>query len=229
MLSLSTKIRKISGKKVKALRKKGKIPAILYGPGIKNLPLEIEAKEFEKIFQEAGESSIIKLKIDDPAFAKAPAGKEKLKNKEFTVLIHEVKREPLTLKPIHIDFYQPKLKEKVEAQVSIVFEGESKAVKELGGTLVKNISEVRVKALPLSLPKEIRVNIEKLKTFDDEILVSDLKLPEGVKILKDPKETIAFVAPPEKIEEELAKPIEEKVEEVEKAVEKKEEEEEIRK
>jgi large subunit ribosomal protein L25 len=216
MLSLSAKIRKdLGGKKVKALRKKGIIPAILYGPGIKNLPLEIDSKEFEKILREAGESSLIKLQIGD----------EKMRNKEFTVLIHEIEKDPLTLKPIHIDFYQPKLKEEVEVLVPLIFEGESKAVKELGGTLVKNISEVRVKALPLNLPKEIKVSIEKLRTFEDEIFVSDLKLPEGVKILKDPREIVAFAAPPEKVEEELAKPVEEKVEEVEKVVEKKEEEE----
>ena len=214
MLSLSAKIRKEVGKKVKSLRKKGKIPGILYGPGIRNLPLEIDSKEFEKILREAGESSLIKLQIGD----------EKMKNKEFTVLIHEIERDPLTLKPIHIDFYQPKLKEEVEALVPLIFEGESKAVKEFGGTLVKNISEVKVKALPLNLPKEIKVSIEKLKTFEDEIFVSDLKLPEGVKILKDPREIVAFAAPPEKVEEELEKPIEEKVEEVEKVEKKKEEE-----
>lgn len=228
MLSLTAKIREISGKKVKTLRKKEKIPAILYGPGIKNLPLEINSKEFEKIYKEAGESSLIQLKIEDDPEKISPRfnGARKPKIKEFSVLIHDIERDPLTLKPIHVDFYQPKLKEEVEAMVLIVFEGESKAVKELGGTLVKNISEVKVKALPLSLPKEIKINIEKLKTFDDEILISDLKLSEGVKVLKDPKEIIAFVAQPEKIEEELAKPIEEKVEEVEK-VEKKEKEEEI--
>jgi large subunit ribosomal protein L25 len=215
MLTLSAKTRKDLGKKVKNLRKVGKIPAILYGPGIKNLPLEIDAKEFEKTLKEAGESSLIKLQVRD----------EDKKNKEFIVLIHEIERDPLILKPIHIDFYQPKLKEEVEALVPLIFEGESKAVKELGGTLVKNISEVKVKALPLNLPKEIRVSIEKLKTFEDEIFISDLKLPEGVKILKDPKEIVAFAAPPEKVEEELAKPVEEKVEEVEKVVEKKKEEE----
>jgi large subunit ribosomal protein L25 len=227
MLTLSSKIRKDLGKKVKGLRKKGKIPGILYGPGIKNLPLEIDSKEFEKALKEAGESSLIKIKIKNPAPTSGAGRGEKLKIDEFTVLIHEIEKDPLTLKPIHIDFYQPRLKEEVEALVPLIFEGESKAVKELGGTLVKNISEVKVKALPLNLPKEIKVSIEKLKTFEDEIFVSDLKLPEGVKILKDPREIVAFAAPPEKVEEELEKPIEEKVEEVEKVVEKKKEVEEV--
>lgn len=91
---------------------------------------------------------------------------------------------------------------------------------------MKNISEVEVKSLPQKLPKEIRVEVSGLKTFEDNIKVSDLKLPAGVKVLKEPEEIIAVVLPPEKVEEELVKPIEEKVEEV-KIVEKPKKEEEF--
>lgn len=210
MLSLSAKIRKSLGKRVKSLRKKDTLPAVLYGPKTKTLPLEVNLKEFEKIYKEAGESSLISLEID------------KAKN---LVLIHEVAKDPLTEKPIHVDFYQPRLEEEIEAWVPIVFEGEALAVKELGGTLVKNISEVEVKALPQKLPKEIKVDVGSLKTFEDNILIKDLKLPERVKILKSPEEIVANVAPPEKVEEELVKPIEEKVEEVERVEEKEKEEE----
>ncbi|GAH91335.1 unnamed protein product [marine sediment metagenome] len=211
MLSLSAKIRKELGKKVKNLRKKGILPGVLYGPKIETRPLEIDLKEFEKIYKEAGESSLISLEID---------------KKKFLVLIHEVKLDPLTKKPTHVDFYQPRLEEEVEAMVPLVFEGEAPAVKNLGGTLVKNISEVEVKALPQNLPHEIKVNIDRLKTFEDNILIKDLIVSKEVKILKEPKEVVAAVSPPEKVEEELEKPIEEKVEEVEKVEEKVEEKEE---
>lgn len=214
MLSLSAKIRKELGKGVKIFRKKGRLPAVLYGPKIKNFPLEVDLKEFEKIYHEAGESTLISLEIPEKKI-KAP------------VLIHGVQFDSLTEEPIHVDFYQPSLKEEIEATVSLVFYGESKAVKDLEGTLVKNISEVEVKALPTNLPKEIKVNIDVLETFEDEILIKDLLIPEGVKILRKPEEIIANVAPPEKVEEELEKPIEEKVEEVEKVEEKKEEEERV--
>lgn len=210
MLSLSAKIRKDFGKKTKTLRKKGILPGILYGPKTKALPLEIDLKEFEEIYKGAGESSLISLEVD---------------KKKFLVLIHDLKKNPLTEKPIHVDFYQPRLEKEIEARVPIIFEGEAPAVKDLEGTLVKNILEVEVKALPQKLPKEIKVKIDNLKTFEDNILIKDLKLPEGVKILKEPEEIVALVSPPEKIEEELEKPIEEKVEEVEKVEEKKEEEE----
>lgn len=213
MLTLCAKTRKDLSKKTKTLRKEGVLPAVLYGPKIKNQPLELDSKEFEKIYQEAGESTLITLEVR--------GGKEK-----YLVLIHDVQQDPLTGKPIHIDFYQPSLEEKIQAKIPIVLEGASLAVKELGGTLIKNISEIGVKALPQNLPKEIKVNIDNLKTFEDHILIKDLRVGEGVEILRGPEEIVVSVAPPEKVEEELAKPLEEKVEEVEK-VEKKEKEAEV--
>jgi len=212
MLTLSVKIRKDLGKKVKKIREKGIIPAILYGPKIENIPLEVNLKEFEKVYQGAGESSLIQILVGQ---------------KKFLVLIHALEIDAISQKPIHIDFYQPKLDEEITATVPLVFEGQAPAVKDLGGTLVRNIHELEVKALPQNLPHEIKVDISKLKTFEDNILVKDLIIPKEVKILKTPQETIAFVSEPEKIEEELEKPIEEKVEEVEKVEEKKPSEAEI--
>ena len=210
MLKLAVKIRKTTGKKVKKLRKKGILPAILYGPKIKEpLPLEVDYEQFEKIYQEGGESSLISLEIEG-------------KKKKPQVLIEETERDPITSEFLHADFYQPRLEEKVEATVPLVFKGIAPAVEELDGTLVRNISEIDIKALPKRLPKEIKVNVEKLKSFDDEILVSDLQIPEGVEVLRSTKDIIALVTPPEKVEEELEKPIEEKVEEVERVEEKKE-------
>ena len=202
MLTLLAKTRKEFGKKVSALRKKGVLPAVLYGPKIKEpFSLKVNLKEFEKIYQGAGESSLISLDID---------------GKASPVLIHEVKIDPITEKPIHIDFYQPRLDEKIEARVPLVFEGEAKAIRELGGTLVKNIQEVEVKALPQNLPHEIKVNVDKLKTFEDSVLIKDLIVDKEVEILKAADEVVALVTPLEKVEEELVKPVEEKVEEVKK-------------
>lgn len=216
MLTLKAKIRKVIGKKVKDLRRQGILPAVLYGPEIKNLSLEINFKEFEKIFKQAGESSLISLEIGKEKPQKVVMGK-------FSVLIHDVKKDPLTGQPIHIDFYRPLLTKKVKVTVPVVFEGEAPAVKELEGTLVKEIQELEIEALPQNLPHEIKVNVGNLKTFEDEILIKDIDLPEGVKIQREPDEIVAIVMAPEKVEEELGKPIEEKVEEVEK-VEKKERE-----
>jgi large subunit ribosomal protein L25 len=205
MLTLSAKIRQNKEEKPNLLRKKGLVPAVLYGPKIKNYNIAVNEKDFKKVFSQAGESSLIKLELE---------------KENFYVLVHDIARHPLKGSIIHIDFYQPDLEKDVEVSVPIVIEGEAPAVKELGGTLVKNLSNIVVKSLPHKLPKEIKVDVSSLKTFDDHILVKNLVLPEGVKIVRGENDIVVFVAKPEKVEEELQKPIEEKVEEV-KVVEKK--------
>jgi len=199
MIILKAKSRKELGKKVKKLRMQGILPAVLYGSKEKPQHLEINGQEFDKAYQQAGESSLISLEVD---------------SKKFLVLIHQVQADPLSLRPIHVDFFQPSLKEEITAKVALVFDGEAPAVKDLGGTFVRNISEIEVKALPQNLPHEIRVDISSLLTFANSILIKDLKLPEGVKALRGQEDIVAFVASPEKVEEELEKPIEEKLDEV---------------
>ncbi|MFH1841430.1 MAG: 50S ribosomal protein L25 [Candidatus Nealsonbacteria bacterium] len=213
MINLFAKIRKNQGKKVKALRKKGVLPAILYGPKIKNLQIEVNLKDFEKIYKEAGESTLISLEVEGE------------KNK-FLVLIYDLKKEAVRGDLTHVDFYQPALDEEIEAKIPVILEGEAPGVKSLGGTLIKNISEIEVKALPQNLPKEFRISVEGLNSFEDHILIKDLKTKEGVKIKRNPEDIVVFIASPEKVEEELEKPIEEKVEEVEKIEKEKKEKEE---
>ena len=203
MITLSAKIRKDFGRKTKSTRKADKIPAVVYGPGVKNESVLVDYKDFQKTFRQAGESSLIELNVEGEK-GKRP------------VLIHEVQKDPVSDKFIHVDFFQASLKEEVEATVPLVFFGTAPAEKDLGGTLVKNITEVEVKALPQNLPHEIKVSIDGLKTFQDHVLIKDLVLPENVKVLKKPEEIVASVAQQQKIEEELEKTIEEDVESVEK-------------
>jgi large subunit ribosomal protein L25 len=211
MISLSAKIRKETGREVMALLNAGKIPAVVYGPGEKNASIEVDAQEFKKVLHEAGESSLVELNVEG----------EKEKR---LVLIHEIQRNTVEDTFIHVDFFQADLKEETEAEVPLIFEGESSAVKDLGGTLVKNMSEVEVKALPQNLPHEIKVSIESLKTFEDRILIKDLILPKDVKVTANPEEIVASVLVQENVEEELASEIEEKVEDVEKVEKQKKEE-----
>jgi large subunit ribosomal protein L25 len=210
-LYLKAKLRKTFGRKTKHLRKKGLLPAILYGPKIKNTPLVLDYKEFEKIWKKAGESSLIDLEVEG-------------EKKKFSVLIHEIQQDPLTNKVIHVDLYQPDLEKKVIAWVPLVIVGEAPAVKNLGGTLIRHLDEVEVKALPRDLPHEIKIDVSDLKEIHDEILIKDLEIPEGVEILRDPKEIVVSVAPPEKIEKEIEKPEEEVPEVIKEKEEKREEE-----
>lgn len=178
-------------------RKQDLLPAVIYGHKIESRNLWVSAGEFRKIYNQAGESSIIELDIDS--------------ENKVGVLIHDIQRDPLTDNFLHIDFFQVKMDEKIETEVPLEFVGESPAVKESGGMLIKNISAIPVSCLPGDLPSRIIVDISVLKTFDDHIVIENLKISDKVKILVDGKTVIAGVVPP-RSDEELAK-LDEKVEE----------------
>jgi len=201
MLTLNAKIRTEQGRKTEELRREGVVPAVLYGPGIENKNLAVAAKELSDLLRRAGKTSLISLKIEG-------------ESNDFMILINDFSIDPINNKIVHADLYQPNLKKEIEAEVPLVFEGEAPAVKDLGGTLVKNFDEITVKALPADLPREIKVDISCLKTFDDVIEVKDLPIKSNVELLKNPEEIVALVIEAEQIEEELSRPIEENVENV---------------
>lgn len=181
-MELNVQIREILGKKVKALREQGLIPAELYGHGLDNFHLSVPRKEFSKLFKEAGESTIIKLKVE------SEKGKDK---NEFNVLVHDIDKNSLTDEISHIDFYAVKKDEKIKVRVPLHFIGESAAVKEKNAILIKAVHELEVEALAEDLPHHIEVDISKLTDINTSILVSDLKISSGVKILSNPETVIA--------------------------------------
>lgn len=195
MLELKASPRQEFGKKTNKQRKAGQIPAVIYGHGVKSESLYVPVKDFSNIYKQAGESTLIGLDM---------AGKKR------NVLIHDLARDPLSEEIIHIDFYQVKMDEKIKAKVPLIFIGESPAVKNEGGVLVKNIQELEIEALPQDLPHHLEVDISGLTAFEDHILIKDLLVSGSVKILAEPEETIASVQPP-RSEEELAA-LEQKVE-----------------
>ena len=207
MTSLKAKLRKAKGTAYRASQEESVIPAVLYGHETENLSLEVDRKEFEKVYKEVGET-LIDLEVE---------------GKKYSVLIHDEQVHPLTQELLHVDFYQPNLKEEVETEVPLELTGEAPALK-LGGTLIANMKEIPVSALPKNLPSKIVIDVSSLVTFEDAITVADIKVPAGVKIeIENPEEIIVQVVEPEKVEEELAKPIEDIEKEPEKAGEKKEE------
>jgi len=185
-LTLDAKIREKKSQEEMPL---GAIPGILYGRGIKNVMLWFNRREFNNIYRQAGESAVFKLN---------PEGKEKR-----NVIIKEVQRDILNGKPVHVDFYQVRMDEEMEAKIPLIFVGESAVVKELGGVLVKNMDEVEVKCLPGDLPPQIQVDISRIKNFDDYIFVKDLPFSGKVEVMIDPETVVAMVAKP-RSEEELA-------------------------
>jgi large subunit ribosomal protein L25 len=150
-------------------------------------------KDFKKIWQEAGESTVIHLNL----------GKFR---KE--VLIQDVAMDPIKDEPIHVDFYAVLMDKPIQAPIPLVFEGEPPAIKK-GGILVKVMHEIEVEALPKNLPHELIADISKLANFEDKILAKDIILPKDVKLITNPDEVVALIEEPKK--EEAAPPAEEKI------------------
>jgi len=171
------------------LRAEGKIPAVFYGAKSKSTPIAVAQVDFKKVWKEAGESSIVTLNDG---------------GKDIDVLIHDVAVDPVTDEPIHSDFYVIDKDKKVTVGVPLVFSGESPAVKNLGGTLVKVLYELEVEGLPKDLPHDIIVDISILAELDSHVSVKDLSLPEGVVATESPDEIVASIAQQKEEEEEVA-------------------------
>jgi large subunit ribosomal protein L25 len=163
----------------KALRNKGVLPAVVYGRSEESTPIAVDAKTFGKIYKQAGESSVITLK---------GLGADK------DVLIHDVATDAVSGHPIHADFYAIQKGQKVTVSVPFEFEGIPPAVKDLGGILTKVMHELELTMEPKDLPQHIVVDVSSLATLEDQIKVSDLKLPASAELSIDPDEVVAMIS-----------------------------------
>ncbi len=172
------------------LRKGGELPAVFYGAGKQSTPISVSNIEFKKVWRQAGESSAIVVKT--------PEG-------DIDVLIHEVQMDPVRDEPIHIDFLAIDMTKKIKVKVPLEFEGVSPAVKSGIGNLVKVLHEIEIEALPKDLPHNLVIDISKLATLEDNIVVSEVPLPAGVEAVTPGTEVVASViAQVEEKEEEVA-------------------------
>jgi len=194
--NLKAEIRTVPTPALNKAKKLGKVPAELYGNKQQNQHLFLNQVEFEKIYRSAGESSLIDLNLGS--------------GQPFKVLVQQVDHDPISGHVIHADLLQVRMDQTLEVKIQLVFIGESKAVKELGGTLVKSLEEVEVSCLPGDLISHLDVDISSLNTFEDAIRVSDLHFPSTIKVLTEPETTIA-IAQPQKVEVVEEKPAEDVV------------------
>ena len=187
-LELKTEPRTVLGKKVKTLRRDGLIPAELYGHGKENKHLQIEVKEFGKIYDKAGEHTIIEAQVE---------------GEKIPVIISGTQKNPITGDFFSIDLHQIRMDQKIKAHIPIEFKGEAPGEKE-GLMLVQALDELEIETLPANLPSSIEVSLESLKKDGDTLHVSDITLPEGVEATVQPETVIVTISEPqeEEIEEE---------------------------
>lgn len=191
-ITLTAEKRKVTGRKVKKLRQEGILPGNVYGKKVKSEEVQVNFKEFKKVFEAAGETGLVELII----------GSEKK-----PVLVHDVQLNPVSDEPIHVDFLQVDLKAKVTATVAVEVEGESPAEKTGIGTVVQQMREIEVEALPTDLPEKFVVDATKLEEVDQVVKVADLDYDKAkVEIKTDPEAIVAKVEPPQK-EEVIAPPV----------------------
>src|SRR3989344_903111 len=179
---IKAKKRTVFGNANSALRRAGQVPCVLYGHKIDNSNLVVDISEFGKIYRKAGETTLIDLEIEGGATQK--------------VLIQDLQVDPLSGKVIHIDFHGINMSEKLEVAVPLKSVGESLAVKEQGGILVKTMDELKVRCLPADLVHEIEVNISSLATLGSHLRVKDIVLPKGLEAVQEPNETVITITEP---------------------------------
>ncbi|MCF7819988.1 MAG: 50S ribosomal protein L25 [Candidatus Pacebacteria bacterium] len=163
------------------------IPAVIYGPSTDNQLITLAKSEFEKAYEKAGESSLIDLKVNDQDV--------------FKVLVKEVQVHPTKSLIRHVDLYQVDMKKKITTEIPLHFIGASKAEKEQGALVMKNLDYVEVECLPGDLVDNIEVNLEELKEIGEAIHVKDLKVPQGMEILHEDDEVVVSAIEPKQEEE----------------------------
>jgi len=170
--------REVIGKKVRALRRAGKLPAVIYGNKIDvPISIELEAHEAFMVLRNAGSSTLLTIELDGI---------------EYPTLIREKQMDYLKNAPIHVDFVAVSLTEKTTALVSVHLEGDAPAVKDFGAILVTGVVDLEVECLPTDLPERFTVNVSTITEIGSGIYVKDIDSPEGVDILTDPEEVIVI-------------------------------------
>jgi large subunit ribosomal protein L25 len=212
---LNAQTREETGKKsTKALRKENLVPAVVYKEGKKTVHLRINERDlYNALHTKAGENALINLKVEDKA---------KGKDKDRVVIIKEIQQHPIRAQVLHVDFQEISLTEELEVDVPIAVKGEAEGVVKDEGVLEHVMWEVKVACLPTDIPEKIEIDVTQMK-IGDSVLIKDLEVPPGVKILADAEQTVISVVPQHV--EEVAPAPEEEITEPELIREKKEEEE----
>lgn len=188
-VQLNVQKREESNGKAKDMRDSGFIPGVLYGSGIENINLKVKKIDLDRIYSHGNDSGLIDLEID---------GKETVK-----AIVKDTQRNFLNNGLIHIDFYKVDMNKPIEVEIHLDFINESKAVKELGGTLIKNIESVHARCLPGDLVEKIDVDLSVLETFEDHVQIRDLVLPKGIEVINNQTDAVANVIEPRAVEEEV--------------------------
>ena len=178
--------------KPRALRRQGLVPGVVYGPHIQSTPIAVEYKTLERLVAQITRSTRLELEYDG--------------EKHF-VFIKELQRDPITDRFLHVDFYAPEPGQIMSLDIPIRLVGTPEGVK-AGGLLEHIHEEIPVEGPLEAIPPYLEVDISRLG-LDEALLVKDLSLPEGLRVLLPEDEAIVTILPPKVVvtEEEAAEEV----------------------
>ena len=177
--------RTVTGKQVRQLRRAGKLPAVIYGHNVEPVAITLDARDATLSLSKVSSSTLISIDVD---------------GQEIPTLVREKQRDFIRNVLTHVDFLAVSLKEKLRAEVSIELTGVSPAVKDFNAILVNGLTSLTVECLPTDLPEKFVVDISILAVIGNGIHVSDIVVPENIKVLDDPAEMVVVATAPAKEE-----------------------------
>ncbi len=177
--------RTVTGKQVRQLRRAGKLPAVIYGHNVEPVAITLDARDATLSLSKVSSSTLISIEVD---------------GQEIPTLVREKQRDFIRNVLTHVDFMAVSLKEKLRAEVSIELTGVSPAVKDFNAILVNGLTSLTVECLPTDLPEKFVVDISILAVIGNGIHVSDIVVPENIKVLDDPAEMVVVATAPAKEE-----------------------------
>ena len=188
--------RTVVGKQVRALRREGKLPAVIYGYGIDPISIVLDAHSASRILAKASSSTLVSIELGGV---------------QYPTLVREKQLDFIRNSLIHVDFMAVSMTEKITASVGVHITGEAPAVKEFGAILVTGLTELEVECLAADLPERFTVDVSGLVEISDGVYVRDVAPPANVEILDDPEEMIvvATAMAAEEVEEEEVLEVEE--------------------
>ncbi|MDQ3931031.1 MAG: 50S ribosomal protein L25 [Chloroflexota bacterium] len=190
--SLVVEPREQQKKASRKLNRAGLVPGVVYGHNVSAQPVQVEQREFDRVYLRAGSNSLVDLSVGQGAEARK-------------VFIHDVQRDPRTHSVRHVDFMVVNLREEITSTVPLVHVGESPIVANNEGVLITQLDHIQVRCLPMDLPSLIEVDMSALDEIGKSLHVSDLTIPDNVTLLTSPDEMIVKVTElqlePEVVEE----------------------------
>jgi len=184
---LKAEKREVVGKQVKALRREGKLPAVIYGRHTEPINVLLDAHTASLALGKITSSSILTIDVNGT---------------EYAALVREKQRDYIKNRLLHVDFLAVSLDEKLRATVSVQFIGVSLAVKDFNAVMIHNLEQLHVECLPTDLPERIDVDISSMVKIGDGVRVRDVQVSDKVRLLDDP-DTMVVVATMPKVEEEV--------------------------